>query len=74
MMRYELFIIVIIIIIIVRPSRLVAVGDRAFPVADANLWNDFPDELAPLQFKPSFRGVNLTRFYSADHIMTAQSL
>jgi len=35
--------------LIVRPSRLFTVGDRAFPVAGANLWHDLPDELSSLQ-------------------------
>jgi len=30
--------------LVVRPSRLVTVGDRAFPVAGANPWNGLPDE------------------------------
>jgi len=53
--------------LIVRPSQLFPVGDRAFPVAGANLWNDLPDELTSLQSQLSFRRQLKTFFFRSSH-------
>jgi hypothetical protein len=41
--------------LIVRQTRLVTVGDRAFPVAGANLWNSLPDDITSLDSLVTFR-------------------
>jgi hypothetical protein len=41
--------------LIVRQTRLVTVGDRAFPVAGANLWNSLPDDITSLDSQATFR-------------------
>ena len=39
----------------IRPTRLVTVGDRAFPVAAAKLWNDLPGDVTASQSLAAFR-------------------
>ena len=52
--------------IIVRQTRLVTVGDHAFSVAGANLWNSLPNEITSLDSQkflpPSTKNFSLSRF------------
>jgi len=41
--------------LLVRPTRLVTVGDRAFPVAAAKLWNELPGDVTASQSLAAFR-------------------
>jgi len=41
--------------LLVRPTRLVTVGDRAFPVAAAKLWNGLPGDVTVSQSLAAFR-------------------
>jgi len=41
--------------ILVRPTRLVTVGDRAFSVAAAKLWNELPGDVTASQSLAAFR-------------------
>ena len=41
--------------LIVQRTRLATVGDRAFPVAGANLWNSLPDEITSLDSLDTIR-------------------
>jgi hypothetical protein len=40
---------------LVRPTRLVTIGDRAFPVAAAKLWNELPGDITAAQSLTAFR-------------------
>ena len=50
--------------LLVRPTRLVTVGDWAFPVAAAKLWNEFPGDVAASQSLTAFRRHIKTSFVS----------
>jgi len=39
----------------VRPTQLVTVGDRAFPVAAAKLWNELPGDVTASMLLTAFR-------------------
>jgi len=41
--------------LLVHPTRLVTVGNRAFPVAAAKLWNELPDDVIASQCLAAFR-------------------
>jgi len=41
--------------LLVRPTRLVTVGDWAFPVAAAKLWNELPGDVTASQSLAAFR-------------------
>jgi len=41
--------------LLVRPTRHVTVGDRAFPVAAAKLWNELPGDVTASQSLAAFR-------------------
>jgi len=41
--------------LIVRPSRLVTVGERSFASAGPRLWNSLPDDITTAQSLPAFR-------------------
>ena len=41
--------------LLIRPTRLVAVGDRAFPVVAAKLWNELPGDVTASQSLAAFR-------------------
>jgi len=41
--------------ILVRPTRLVTVGDRAFPVAAAKLWHELPGDVTASLSLAAFR-------------------
>ena len=40
--------------LLVRPTRLVTVGDQAFPVAAAKLWNELPGDVPASQSLTAF--------------------
>jgi len=41
--------------LIVRPSRLVALGERSFASAGSRLWNSLPDDITAAQSLPAFQ-------------------
>jgi len=41
--------------LVVRPSRLVTVGERSFASAGPRLWNSLPDDITTAQSPPAFR-------------------
>ena len=53
--------------LIVQRTRLVTVGDRAFPVAGANLWNSLPDDITSLDSLHSFRRQLKTHLFRISH-------
>ena len=53
--------------IIVQRTRLVTVGDRAFPVAGANLWNSLPHDITSLDSLHSFRRQLKTHLFRISH-------
>ena len=42
-------------VLLIRPTQLVTVGDRAFPVAAAKLWNELPGDVTTSQSLAAFR-------------------
>jgi len=41
--------------LVVRPSRLVTVGERSFASAGSRLWNSLPDDITTAQSLPAFQ-------------------
>ena len=41
--------------LLVRPTQFVTIGDRAFPVAAAKLWNELPGDIIAAQSLTAFR-------------------
>ncbi len=54
--------------LIVRPTRLVTVGDRAFPVAGANLWNSLSDDITALDSQVTFRRQLKTSLFRVSYL------
>ena len=52
--------------LVVRRTRLSTVGDRAFPVADARIWNGLPPHVTSAPSLPVFRSRLVWRRISSD--------
>ena len=53
--------------LIVRPTRLVTVGDRTFPVAGANPWNSLSDDITALDSQATFGRLLKTSLFRESH-------
>ena len=49
--------------LVVRPSRLVTIGDRSFTSAGPRLWNSLPDDIAAASSLLEFRRKLETRLF-----------
>jgi len=60
--------------LLVRPLQLVTIGDRAFPVAAAKLWNELPVDVTACVSQTAFRRQLKTKQFCFEYLIRIHNL